>query len=77
MSGHYDQDALRTARLFFSDELRDGAITDRDLMAHAAQLAGLHPARVPRAQVRFADRLAMKANLLDFENGFLSKVRKA
>lgn len=77
MSGHHDRDALRTARLFFSDELRDGAVTDRDLTARKAQLAALQSPRVPGAQVRFADRLAMKAKLLDFENGFLSKVRKA
>jgi Uncharacterized protein conserved in bacteria (DUF2334) len=72
-----DQDALRTARLFFSDEFRDGAITDRDLAAHGDQLAVFGSGPVPTLGVRTAQRLALKAKLLDFEKPFLSRVRTA
>ncbi len=72
-----DQDALCTARLFFSDELRDGNVTDCDLAGHRDELAVFHSRRVPSVQMRIAHRVAMKANLLDFETGFLSKVHKA
>jgi hypothetical protein len=69
--------ALRTARLFFADELRDGVISDRDLATRADVLRVFAPQRVPRLEKRVAQRLAMKANLLDFERGFLSAVLRA
>jgi hypothetical protein len=72
-----DQDALRTARLFFSDEFCERTITDRDLIAHSDQLTVFGSRRVPGPGTRIAHQLALKSKLLDFENGFLSRVRKA
>jgi hypothetical protein len=69
--------ALRTGRLFFADELRDGRILERDLAARPDVLGVFEPQRVPRLDVRIAQRLAMKAGLLDFENGYLASVRGA
>ena len=71
------QDAPRSARLCFARELRDGVITDRELAARTDVLSVFRHRRVPRVQVRIAQRLAMKAGLLDFETGFLSSVRRA
>ena len=71
------QDVARTARLILAKELCDGTITESDLVARRDVLGALGPRPVPGAHVKIFQRLAMKAGLLDFENGFLSPVRRA
>jgi hypothetical protein len=71
------QDALRSARLSFADELSGGTISDQELAARADVTDVFRCRPVPRAEVRIAQRLAMKAGWLDFESGFLSSAVKA
>jgi hypothetical protein len=71
------QDALRSTRLSFINELREGVITERELATRKEVVNVFRPRRVPRAELRIAQRLAMKAGLLDFDSGFLSSVRRA
>ena len=71
------QDALRSARLSFGRELSDGTISERDLAARNDVLEVFRSRPVPRAEVRIAQRLAMKAGLRDYASSHLSRVIKA
>jgi len=68
------QDAIRSARLSFSSELLNGTITEAELAARTDVISAFCSRSVPRAKVRIAQRLAMKAGLLDFDSSFLSSV---
>jgi hypothetical protein len=71
------EDALRSARLSFAHELRHGTISERDLTTREEVIRVFRSRPVARTDRRFAQRLEMKAGLLDFESGFLSHVIKA
>ena len=71
------EDALRSARLSFASELLDGTISEQELATRTEVISAFRSRPVPRAELRIAQRLAMKAGLLDFESGFLSSVLKA
>jgi Uncharacterized protein conserved in bacteria (DUF2334) len=71
------QDALRSARLCFVDELSDGIISEGELASRTEVLQAFRARPVPRSRLRMAQRLEMKAGLLNFESGFLSSVLKA
>jgi hypothetical protein len=71
-----NQDPLRSVRLSFTDELLDGTISEQELAARRDVARVFRRRPVPRAEQRIAQRLEMKAGLLNFESGFLSSVIK-
>jgi Uncharacterized protein conserved in bacteria (DUF2334) len=72
-----NQDTLRSARLSFAAEITGGAISEAQLVERPEVMGVFRSRPVPKAGLRIAQRVMMKAGRLDFESGWVRRVLEA